>query len=760
MATEQIIVEYIADIQGFKAQLKGVEDTMKKVETTGKESAKSIQKEFQSTGASLKEGFKDIATSLGLAFGVHKVIEFGKESIKAFAEAEQNANKLKFALEKIGGEGSAAFKKLIEQSEKLQKSTIFSDDAIQQSQTALVQFGLTSKQVEQLIPQIADLASATGTDLASATQKAIQGINGQTRGLKEVGISYADTGSKTQNLALLTEKLTKFNGASADAMETVTGKAKRLENAFGDIQEKIGEYLVNEGADILDNFETIFGGQSFDELSLRKQKEKILGVMDEVNTKTLEKIEKGEMTKEKAIADTSKNLVALYKSRGEQQTFAQQKVIDAQIVNQKKLYAELLNLGKENKIKEDATLGGAKEDNKAAEDKLKAKEDSLNALTELDIKADAASLAQTAKTESEKIEILRGAAIQEVMVAEKAAIDAGNARIDAELITQNALSNINKTFDDQQAVLVKKQNEDDWADAIAQSEDLGDKEAKIAEKQQAKRLDAHYKAEKEASEKEKKLQEQKYQTLGTLIDSYGAVSANITEQKIQDSDKETELAIKNLGYELSAKRITQEQYEAQIAVLEKQKQEKQNIIRKEQYERDKQIAVAKIIIATAQAVISQFAETGYAGAILAGVVGAAELAIVLSQPTPKFEKGGKVKGNRHSAGGTLIEAERDEFIINRNDAMKNDKLLKAINEGNSDKYIFDHYIAPSLRAQQKKHSEGKDASFAKNLASSMSLNFKDHNLLDSMKMSRKNDKEIAMYMVSELKKNNRNPRNW
>jgi hypothetical protein len=33
--------------------------------------------------------------------------------------------------------------------------------------------------------------------------------------------------------------------------------------------------------------------------------------------------------------------------------------------------------------------------------------------------------------------------------------------------------------------------------------------------------------------------------------------------------------------------------------------------------------------------------------------------------TPKFEKGGKIGGNLHSSGGTLIEAERDEFMMSR-----------------------------------------------------------------------------------------------
>lgn len=46
---------------------------------------------------------------------------------------------------------------------------------------------------------------------------------------------------------------------------------------------------------------------------------------------------------------------------------------------------------------------------------------------------------------------------------------------------------------------------------------------------------------------------------------------------------------------------------------------------------------------------------------------------------PKFEQGGIVGGNRHRNGGTLIEAEQGEFIVNRNSAMQAPSLLNAIN---------------------------------------------------------------------------------
>jgi hypothetical protein len=61
--------------------------------------------------------------------------------------------------------------------------------------------------------------------------------------------------------------------------------------------------------------------------------------------------------------------------------------------------------------------------------------------------------------------------------------------------------------------------------------------------------------------------------------------------------------------------------------------------------------------------------------ILAGVLGAVQIGLIASQPTPKFAKGGLFGGNSHANGGTKgvfsdgtqIEVEKDEsfFILNK-----------------------------------------------------------------------------------------------
>ena len=84
-----------------------------------------------------------------------------------------------------------------------------------------------------------------------------------------------------------------------------------------------------------------------------------------------------------------------------------------------------------------------------------------------------------------------------------------------------------------------------------------------------------------------------------------------------------------------------------------------------------QSALASIQISLAEALAKLFANNPILGAILTPIllgtfqaIGQRLLSAVLPSP-PTFAKGGYIGGNLHSSGGTLIEAERGEYIINR-----------------------------------------------------------------------------------------------
>lgn len=214
--------------------------------------------------ASAWSGLNGVLGSFGIALSAGSIVHGLSSTIESFVEAEKNARALSFAIKNVRGEGEIAFQKLIKQSEELQATGgVFSDDEIQQAQTQLVNYGLFSNEVEALMPKILDLATVQGVDLATATDTVIKGINGQTKGLKTVGLGFKDTGDRAKNYEIILDGLSKFEGAAADAATTTEGRYKVLQNRFDDLKEDIGEYLINEGFELLQYWDVLSGKIDF-----------------------------------------------------------------------------------------------------------------------------------------------------------------------------------------------------------------------------------------------------------------------------------------------------------------------------------------------------------------------------------------------------------------------------------------------------------------------------------------------------------------
>jgi hypothetical protein len=83
---------------------------------------------------------------------------------------------------------------------------------------------------------------------------------------------------------------------------------------------------------------------------------------------------------------------------------------------------------------------------------------------------------------------------------------------------------------------------------------------------------------------------------------------------------------------------------------------------------------------------------------IAIAAGAAQIAIIAATPIPKFKKGGPVGGRSHEAGGTLIEAERGEYVVNKNSVMRNRRELDAINTSSAafKRLIDERYVRPAI----------------------------------------------------------------
>lgn len=264
-------------------------------------------------------------------------------------------------------------------------------------------------------------------------------------------------------------------------------------------------------------------------------------------------------------------------------------------------------------------------------------------------------------------------------------------------------------------------------------------------------------ATKESVMAREKLQQDLATSVTSLIGTLSQIYTNFQEEKLNESNMISDAELEKLQKQYDSQLISKEDYEEKKNSIEDEARQRERQIKRDEFELQKNASLIQATIATAQGVATALTGDPYtvaARVALAAAIGAAQIALIASQPTPKFEKGGKVGGKRHSAGGTLIEAEQGEFVTRRDMALKHDRMLTAINAGQMESFIKVHYIVPAIREHQKKAGE---IVIKKDLASSWS----DNKLLDSLKMSRSNDREIALMIVNELKKSrNYNPRNF
>jgi hypothetical protein len=184
--------------------------------------------------------------------------------------------------------------------------------------------------------------------------------------------------------------------------------------------------------------------------------------------------------------------------------------------------------------------------------------------------------------------------------------------------------------------------------------------------------------------------------VSSILGSLNEISQIQSEQRIADIETASaaELEAINATSDLERDKIRQRdalaKRTAQRISEEKTKQARQ----------DKALALFEIGINTAKGVISALALTP-PNPILAGFIaaaGLAEAAAVAARPIPKFERGGLIGGKLHSQGGTLIEAEQGEYMVNRRQSAKHRRELDAMNTSTEAfrKMIDEKYVRPAL----------------------------------------------------------------
>lgn len=188
----------------------------------------------------LSSKIKTFAGILGGAFAGKKILDFGIDAVKGFAEAEAATARVNTVLDTLGKVGEESRDKLFEMSQAAVKLG-FDDEAAAESLAKFLQRTNDLTDAQNLNNIAMDLARAKNIDLATATTLVNQVLSGNGRVLKQYGIDLKESGSPLEALGELHDKV---RGQAEAFADTTAGRMAALSESFSNVKDALGGALA------------------------------------------------------------------------------------------------------------------------------------------------------------------------------------------------------------------------------------------------------------------------------------------------------------------------------------------------------------------------------------------------------------------------------------------------------------------------------------------------------------------------------------
>jgi len=230
--------------------------------------------------ANLNKTLRGIQNSFKAALGVIGAGALVASIVKNTAEAEKAFALLSNAVKTSGGAAGFTADQLADMATELQKTTTYSDEAVQGAEQLLLRFqSIQGVNFKGALQSTLDLATALGKDLNSAALLVGKALESPEKGIKalaKAGVvldkaqedtikQLAKTGHQAEAQAMLLKQLEqRYAGAASAARNTFGGALEGLKNAFGDLLEGKGGVpdavdAINELTDVLNSPEVKAG---------------------------------------------------------------------------------------------------------------------------------------------------------------------------------------------------------------------------------------------------------------------------------------------------------------------------------------------------------------------------------------------------------------------------------------------------------------------------------------------------------------------
>ena len=239
-------VKYGVQVEAGKAigDIDKLDRAWEKLDAQHKETARSAA----TLGSGMTSIWKQMAIGSVVAQGVTRLFSSITREILSVSKAAQEQESadvaLASALELTGR--SIPLDEMKAFASQMQNMTKYGDEAVQASQTLLVQMTKLDKEgIERATRGAIGLASTMRMDLFAATSLVQKALGGQIGALSRYGISVDQTATKEEQQIELMGKLEVLFGRAQAEVNTYAGRMAQLKNAYGDMKESIGAAIVN-----------------------------------------------------------------------------------------------------------------------------------------------------------------------------------------------------------------------------------------------------------------------------------------------------------------------------------------------------------------------------------------------------------------------------------------------------------------------------------------------------------------------------------
>lgn len=719
---EQVVAEYklqvdqaVKGLDKLQAETKQLD---KDLDKAGKDGTKALDNVGKEAGT-LSSGLKKLGGVIAAAFAVDRLISFGKEAVGLAAKAEGISR----AFAKLNNPT------LLADLRKATRGTV-SDLELMQKAVQANNFKLPLDQLATLFKFATDRAIETGESVDYLVESIVLGISRKSIPiLDNLGISSVqiqDEMKKTGDFAKAAFNIVEQSMQNAgDVADTTAVRMAQLATIWDNFSVTVGDSLINLGTGfayllgLLEEIDPVLEGQKKAAKELADAYgDDLKGAVDDMVKSNQE------------LLESQLKVAELEESRGYQNSReAIQNIndaIEAEKVRQQFLREYIKNL----KAIYDASV----KVEEVTESYVRSINQLNKELKDLDTKLKDAEVGSSAfwdildKVEKKTKELNEAVAMTKLADAFK---------IDED------------EFPDFSGGVIG------YAEEVARETDIADKLWEAHFDKLMQETDDFNKKRKKDIEEEEKFQEMQrdmnQQFFNATLSSWQTLTYAISELSRAQYD-EQQRGLENL---LDKGIISQEEYERRRASLAR-----------EQFKKDKEAKLIQASINTALGVTNAIATApniilGLVLAAAAAAAGAAEIAVIASQPVPKFKDGGLVKehgllkGRSHAQGGIAVEAEGNEYFMPTQPTLKNYGLLEAMRKGIEEQYIMKHYVPQMMDASIFKGMNDIGNSAHLN---GLTSGFKDHNLIAAIDRDRQSTTRVLGLIYQELKTNKKRDR--